>query len=137
MYVMQLPCLSLFLMYNFLHDAQADCLPEPRDVFTFLKVHIVLVMSVACNIHSIFVLASQENSIGQDFALYYLAYAAYMELRGNFPRADAIFQSGVERYCMSSWQLCAKPLTKSLRQTCDPGNTVQAGTPDRQTEDKI
>lgn len=53
----------------------ADCLPEPRDVFNFLK----------------------ENSIGQDFALYYLAYAAYMELRGNFSRADDIFQSGLER----------------------------------------
>jgi len=39
----------------------------------------------------------QENNIGQDFALYYLAYAAYMELRGNFAKADAIFQDGLAR----------------------------------------
>ena len=42
--------------------------------------------------------AVQENNIGQDFALYYLAYAAYMELRGSFAKADAIFQSGLARY---------------------------------------
>lgn len=128
MYVMQLPCLRLYFKYNFLHDVQADCLPEPGDVFTFLKVNIVLVRSVACKIHSYIVLALQENGIGQDFALYYLAYAAYMELRGNFPKADAIFQSGLERYCMSSWQLCAKPSSKSLMQRFDPGNAVQIGT---------
>lgn len=39
----------------------------------------------------------QENNIGQDFALYYLAYAAYMELRGSFTKADAIFQDGLAR----------------------------------------
>ncbi len=42
----------------------------------------------------------QENNIGQDFALYYLAYAAYMELRGNFAKADAIFQDGLARCSM-------------------------------------
>ena len=43
----------------------------------------------------------QENDIGQDFALYYLAYAAYMELRGNFAKADAIFHDGLARYASS------------------------------------
>ena len=42
----------------------------------------------------------QENNIGQDFALYYLAYAAYMELRGNFAKADAILQDGLARCSM-------------------------------------
>ena len=39
----------------------------------------------------------QENDIGQDFALFYMAYAAFMELRGNFGKAEAIFQKGLER----------------------------------------
>ncbi|KAK9809232.1 hypothetical protein WJX72_011796 [[Myrmecia] bisecta] len=38
-----------------------------------------------------------ENDIGQDFALYYIAYATYLELRGNFAKADAVFQAGVDR----------------------------------------
>ena len=81
---------------------QADCLPEPRDVFNFLKVHEILVFPVVCYCQlKYYACATQENSIGQDFALYYLAYAAYMELRGNFSKADAIFQSGLERYM--SW----------------------------------
>lgn len=42
----------------------------------------------------------QAHKIGQDFALYYLAYAAYMELRGNFAKADAIFQDGLARCSM-------------------------------------
>ena len=61
--------------------------------------------------------ATQENSIGQDFALYYLAYAAYMELRGNFSKADAIFQSGLERYMSCCWQSATVQLaTETNRQ---------------------
>ena len=85
---------------------QADCLPEPRDVFTFLTVLRVLLDSCLQPATHFCVLASQENGIGQDFALYYLAYAAYMELRGNFSKADAIFQRGLERYMPSCWHLC-------------------------------
>ena len=44
--------------------------------------------SVACE---------QENSIGQEFALYYLAYATYLELRGNFATAETVFQEGLSR----------------------------------------
>ena len=40
---------------------------------------------------------SQENGIGQDFALFYIAYAAYLELRGNFAKAEAVFQAGLEK----------------------------------------
>lgn len=40
----------------------------------------------------------QENSIGQDFALYYLAYATYLELRGSFAQADSVFQEGLTRF---------------------------------------
>lgn len=39
----------------------------------------------------------QENRIGQDFALYYLAYATYLELRGSFATADGIYQEGLSR----------------------------------------
>jgi len=39
----------------------------------------------------------QENDIGQDFALFYTAYAAYLELRGSFEKAEAVFQTGLKR----------------------------------------
>ena len=39
----------------------------------------------------------QEHGIGQDFAMYYIAYAAFSELRGNFSRAESIYQQGIER----------------------------------------
>ncbi|KAG2496296.1 hypothetical protein HYH03_005529 [Edaphochlamys debaryana] len=53
----------------------ADCLPDPGDVFLFLK----------------------EKGIGRDFALYYEAYATFFELRGNFQSADAVYMDGVQR----------------------------------------
>ena len=43
-------------------------------------------------------LCMQENEIGQDFALFYMAYSAFMELRGNFGKAEAIFQKGLTRF---------------------------------------
>ena len=43
----------------------------------------------------------QEHGIGQDFAMYYIAYAAFSELRGNFSRAESIYQQGLDR-CLSS-----------------------------------
>ncbi|KAK9825089.1 hypothetical protein WJX74_007567 [Apatococcus lobatus] len=64
----------------------ANLLPEPQDVFHFLK----------------------ENGIGQEFALYYLAYATYLELRGNFSRADATFQAGLSRHAQPEAKLRAK-----------------------------
>lgn len=39
----------------------------------------------------------QENGIGQEFALYYLAYATYLELRGSFAMAETVFQEGLSR----------------------------------------
>ncbi|CAL8470128.1 g9670 [Coccomyxa elongata] len=56
-------------------NSQADCLPEPRDVFTYLK----------------------EHNIGQDFCVYYVAYAAYLELRGSYAKAEGVFQAGLQR----------------------------------------
>lgn len=53
----------------------ADCLPDPGDVFCFLK----------------------ENDIGQDHALYYVAYATYLEARGGYAKADAVYQQGIDR----------------------------------------
>ena len=43
----------------------------------------------------------QEHGIGQDFAMYYIAYAAFSELRGNFSRAESIYQQGMERWCFA------------------------------------
>jgi hypothetical protein len=40
----------------------------------------------------------QEHDIGQDFAIYYIAYAAYLELRGSYAKAEAVFKAGLERY---------------------------------------
>ncbi|GLI67253.1 hypothetical protein VaNZ11_011435 [Volvox africanus] len=53
----------------------ADCLPDPDDVFMFLK----------------------EKGIGRDFALYYEAYATHFELKGNFQAADAVYLDGIQR----------------------------------------
>ena len=39
----------------------------------------------------------QEKDIGQELALFYVAYASYMELRGNFARAEALFEAGLEK----------------------------------------
>eukprot|EP00798_Chlamydomonas_sp_ICE-L_P027713 gene27713-7357_t len=60
----------------------ADCLPDPGDVFLFLR----------------------DKRVGQDFALYYEAYATYFELQGSYPAADAVYQDGINRM--------AKPLER-------------------------
>ena len=39
----------------------------------------------------------QDNEIGQNHALFYMAYSAFMELRGNFGKAEAIFEMGLNR----------------------------------------
>jgi len=56
-------------------NAQADCLPDPTDVFVFL----------------------QDRGIGRDLALLYEAYATFLELKGAFPRADLVYQDGINR----------------------------------------
>lgn len=59
---------------------------------------------------------AQENDIGQNFALFYLAHAAYLELRGSYKRAEAVFQAGLDRRALKfqCWQAlcmqaCAQP----------------------------
>ncbi len=54
---------------------QADCLPDPNDVFLFL----------------------QDKGIGQTHALFYEAYATYHELRGNCAAAATVFEQGISR----------------------------------------
>lgn len=39
----------------------------------------------------------QENSIGLDHALYYIAFATYLEFRGNYAKADSVYQQGINR----------------------------------------
>lgn len=74
---------------------QADCLPDPSSVFLYLE----------------------DHNIGRDHALFYEAYAAYLELKGNFSQADLVYQEGIKRCvphstnaaaCCSMWHLtCA------------------------------
>ena len=85
---------------------QADCLPEPRDVFTYLKVGDLqpfshFFYSIFCipqRSSSKSTLYVQEHNIGQVFCVYYVAYAAYLELRGSYAKADAVFRAGLQRW---------------------------------------
>jgi checkpoint serine/threonine-protein kinase len=56
-------------------NTQADCLPDPSDVFLYLE----------------------DQGIGQQHALLYEAYATYLELRGAFSQAELVYQEGVNR----------------------------------------
>jgi checkpoint serine/threonine-protein kinase len=64
----------------------ADCLPDPTDVFKFLK----------------------ENEVGQSHALFYIAYATFLELRGSYSAADNVFQQGLNRLAAPQDRLKAK-----------------------------
>ena len=68
----------------------AECKHLPATCSSSLQLHVICVR----NAHSL-----QEHGIGQDFAMYYIAYAAFSELRGNFSRAASIYQQGMERWC--------------------------------------
>ena len=67
-------------------QVQADCLPDPGDVFKFLK----------------------EHGIGQGHALFYIAYATFLELRGNYAAADNVYQQGINRLATPMDRLKAK-----------------------------
>jgi checkpoint serine/threonine-protein kinase len=54
----------------------ADCCTEPKDIYAFLE----------------------ANSIGQDHALYYEAFATYLEIHKNYKRANEIFELGIARF---------------------------------------
>ena len=43
------------------------------------------------------ILYVQEHNIGQDFCVYYVAYAAYLELRGSYAKAEGVFKAGLQR----------------------------------------
>ncbi len=64
----------------------ADCLPDPGDVFKFLK----------------------ENEVGQTHALFYIAHATFLELRGSYAAADNVFQQGINRLATPQDRLKAK-----------------------------
>lgn len=66
---------------------QADVLPDPGDVFLFLK----------------------ENEIGQEHALYYIAFATYLEMRGNYARADSVYQQVCGRGRLVCGELVGRP----------------------------
>ena len=51
---------------------------------------------------------TQENEIGLDHALYYIAYATYLEFRGNYAKADAVYQQGINRLAAPVDRLKAK-----------------------------
>jgi len=92
---------------------QADCLPDPRDVFAFLKVlpasapvpsrlisqcaHRTAAAHVHQRTDGRCMAARQENDIGQEHALFYEAHATYLELRGSYAKATAAFEAGLGR----------------------------------------
>eukprot|EP00890_Picochlorum_soloecismus_P001373 jgi/Picsp_1/2236/NSC_05700-R1_protein len=53
----------------------ADCLPDPSDIFAFLR----------------------DREIGQMHALFYIAYATFSELKGNYSDADSAYQKGIDK----------------------------------------
>ena len=79
---------------------RADCLAEPREVFAFLKVSWPPCLSscfiVLQNSHKKSP-SEQEHNIGQNFALYYIAYAAYLELRGSYAKALEMYNAGLDK----------------------------------------
>lgn len=48
----------------------------------------------------------QDRGIGRDLALLYEAYATFLELKGNFPRADLVYQEGVNRCASETGAAC-------------------------------
>ncbi|KAL6779790.1 hypothetical protein ACKKBG_A13730 [Auxenochlorella protothecoides x Auxenochlorella symbiontica] len=64
----------------------ADCLAEPEDVFSFLA----------------------QNDIGQGHALFHIAHATCLELRGAFGRADAAYLRGIDLHAAPLERLKAK-----------------------------
>ncbi len=64
----------------------ADCLPDPGDVFAFLR----------------------EAGVGQGHALFHIAHATYLELRGAFAAADAAYARGLAAGAAPAERLRAK-----------------------------
>jgi hypothetical protein len=79
-------------------SAQADCLPDPSSVFLFLE----------------------DHNIGRDHALFYEAYAAYLELKGNFNQADLVYQEGVKRCACAGKQWLGASLGGTGASCCTP-----------------
>lgn len=139
---------------------QADCLPDPSDVFLFLQVRApyacmhawfgslhAWIGSLHWQLHcrsrdysirrdwrccakptqSTFTQpplphthahtnTTQDRGIGRDLALLYEAYATFLELKGTFPRADLVYQEGINR-CVDPLHLrCAASLPCVLLQ---------------------
>jgi hypothetical protein len=145
---------------------QADHLPEPQDVFTYMRVrglpHVLLCggtaaprhirvdpthllegatlvqsqirlayyPAAACHSITTMVGASskqtcilrQDKDIGQDQALYYTAYATFLEMRGGHARAREVYREGLARcanlHCHVNWiagvVTCAGSVTTSV-----------------------
>ncbi|GAB4819517.1 hypothetical protein N2152v2_006563 [Parachlorella kessleri] len=49
-----------------------------------------------------------ENEMGLEHTLYYIAYATYLEFRGNYAKADAVYQQGINRLAAPVDRLKAK-----------------------------
>ena len=50
----------------------------------------------------------KENEIGQSHALFYIAHATFLELRGNYSGADNVYQQGINRLAAPQDRLRAK-----------------------------
>ena len=116
-------------------------------MFAYLKVSAVLLCF--CSPVQLYVISRpvsqfvmQEHNIGQDFALYYMAFATYLELRGSFAKAEAVFEAGLERCAMHSDRgakpyqvLSAEPLMLLPLQDGSPSGQAESQAPGVSAQD--
>ena len=81
---------------------QADCLEEPKQVFDFLEVRRPRSRHADApwRAHAPRPRRAQHHKIGQEYALFYEARAAFLELRRNFDLALGVYEAGITR-CVS------------------------------------
>ncbi len=47
----------------------------------------------------------QDKDIGQEHALFYVAHASFLEIRGAHSRAEAAYKQGLERWACTGFPL--------------------------------
>jgi hypothetical protein len=87
------------------HRPQADLFREPEEIFKFL----------------------QENDIGQDWSLFYLAYAVVSETRHNFQRATQLYDLGLHRYAFTP--VAPRFASRPAPQKASPQPSCRTATP--------
>jgi hypothetical protein len=104
-------CLKLWVTYVSLNLAlprtsigvtcelpQANLLPDPHDVFVYLKVRAVVNPPIVTRRILTTIPLEQAHQIGCDLAMFWTAYAWYHEKKGNFQAAANLYTKGINRY---------------------------------------